>query len=503
MKVCFYFNWHLSPFLNALAVRLKGMAPSWQFCGLVTQADYYRFLSGQKELQYSELASLQEPYRDFPMQEIDLNYLQKAEAKYGSPNLWPMVYADRWLLPLYHKHKTYSHEEYLWLFQSYFKFIEAFLDNQKPDAIVFDGVAALPSYVLYAIAKARGIPTVIFTPARIGDYTAFSDDTFEGMNDALALFSAIRSGKKKARMKAGAREFLAQFRGKYDRDASNQYFSAYKVAASHFFSPGAYAARAARTLDYLYQYNFGDYRHDYSYAGKSLFRNAVDQASQQVRSRAISRMGVFEKPVQGEDYVFFPLHVEPELAIQVLAPMYMNQVALIENLAKSLPIGFRLYVKDHPAMKEGGFRSADFYNRIRQLPAVRLIEPAVPAYSMISGARLVATITGTAGLEAAFLKKPVISFGRVFFNALSGVKKCENPDLLPQMVADSIRSHRHNEEELEDFVSAIMESSFRSQFIHISGWSYPVPYEKVASHPDMETISKAAFEKLKRSAGKG
>ncbi|MDO8463189.1 MAG: hypothetical protein Q7S96_02875 [bacterium] len=111
----------------------------------------------------------------------------------------------------------------------------------------------------------------------------------------------------------------------------------------------------------------------------------------------------------GMAYVFFPLHVEPESSVGLMSPEMNEQLACIEFLAKNLPAGVRLVVKEHlPAI---GRRPRDFYATLFDIPNVIMLSPYAYALDVARGARAVAVITGTLGLESAVLGVPVISFG--------------------------------------------------------------------------------------------
>jgi hypothetical protein len=58
----------------------------------------------------------------------------------------------------------YTHEEMMRILQVHAKSIIAFLEKEKPDAIVFSLVAGLGSFLLYNIAKKKGIKTLIIHP---------------------------------------------------------------------------------------------------------------------------------------------------------------------------------------------------------------------------------------------------------------------------------------------------------------------------------------------------
>jgi hypothetical protein len=123
-----------------------------------------------------------------------------------------------------------------------------------------------------------------------------------------------------------------------------------------------------------------------------------------------------------ERYVYFTLHVIPESSTFIKAPMYTNELSLIQSISKILPINWKLYVKEHPSMI--GQRNLEFYKKISKIQNVKLVK--MNAYQdpkpWIEKSEAVISISGSAALEAAMLNKPSIVFGEVCFSVISGVK---------------------------------------------------------------------------------
>ncbi|MBM3516714.1 MAG: hypothetical protein FJX56_02275 [Alphaproteobacteria bacterium] len=114
--------------------------------------------------------------------------------------------------------------------------------------------------------------------------------------------------------------------------------------------------------------------------------------------------------LDGADFVYFPLGVEPERSLTRDSPEFTDQRFAALALAKELPAGVVLAIKEHlPAI---GPRPRDYYEGLRAMTNVILLDPLIPSINAIKRSRAVATVTGTAGLEAAILGKPVISFGK-------------------------------------------------------------------------------------------
>jgi hypothetical protein len=116
------------------------------------------------------------------------------------------------------------------------------------------------------------------------------------------------------------------------------------------------------------------------------------------------------KDIAGKKFVFFPLHTEPESALQRTSPEYFFQLAAIASLARDLPADHLLVVKETYEIR--GRRPDDFYDQIREFKNVVLLDMLELGLEVVKQSRAVATITGTAGMEAAVLGIPVVTFGR-------------------------------------------------------------------------------------------
>lgn len=109
-------------------------------------------------------------------------------------------------------------------------------------------------------------------------------------------------------------------------------------------------------------------------------------------------------------FVFFPLATEPEMTLQGLSPEYFFQLETIAALARDVPAGTMIAVKEHhPAC---GARADGFYDQISAFKNVVWLDMRERGVDVIRRAAATVTIAGSAGFEAAAMGKPVIVFGR-------------------------------------------------------------------------------------------
>lgn len=144
------------------------------------------------------------------------------------------------------------------------------------------------------------------------------------------------------------------------------------------------------------------------------WQNAIEETRYLQQANSI-----FTSSRSSEDYVYFPLHLQPEMTTDVLGGYYADQVLALEQLRALVPAEIAIYVKENPK-QTGLMRSESFFKRIQSIPNLKFISWDAPSFELIKNSIAVATITGTAGWEALRMQKPVIAFGSVFWNNLPG-----------------------------------------------------------------------------------
>lgn len=137
-------------------------------------------------------------------------------------------------------------------------------------------------------------------------------------------------------------------------------------------------------------------------------------------------------------YAFYPLHLEPEAALLVHSSYFEQQLPVIRNIARSLPVEWELVVKEHPQMR--GMRPLRFYRALRSIPNLRLLPFERSTNEVIMNAQVVAVISGTVGLEACVIGKPVLMFGEIPWDYAPTVRRVGKLDELPQLIAELAKS---------------------------------------------------------------
>lgn len=145
-----------------------------------------------------------------------------------------------------------------------------------------------------------------------------------------------------------------------------------------------------------------------------------------------------EATLKGNPFIYFPLHLQPEMTTSMLGGKYVDQILAIEELSSILPKNFKIVVKENPKQSHKE-RNDSFFKRLKNLKNVVFVGKHLNSKWLIRKSQLVATITGTAGWEAIRFGKPVIVFGHAWYKDFYGVIKFrQNLDI------NSIIQHRPN-----------------------------------------------------------
>lgn len=470
MKVCFLMQRRFAYIAHDLAVHLKKFGVN-DFCGYVTTRPSFRFLQSQNEIKYSSLLLDEDLHNQAKNEKLDRDYIMFLEKEYGMPNLWPYIEVDRIIRynQLVREYPmdtpVYSHEEMMIHVQVRAKAIIAMLEKEKPDFIVCSVVASIGSLLLYNVAKKMGIEVRIVMPTKVGSRYGVSS-SYERLVEIDNEFEQLLRQNKRVDNFEEAKEVLNSFReNPLPPDSITNFYlnRASRMKQLDFLLPSKLKRYILWLIGKVKYYFKENDKHDYSYI--KTFDKIKDQLARKLRAvRGVDDLYDEIQPDK-EDFAFFPLHLEPEVALHLYGYWYINQIEAVRQIARSLPVNYKLYVKDHPRMV--GFRKRSYYKELKKIPNVKLVNPKINSLQFLAKSKLAIVITGSAGWEAIQLKVPVITFGDVFFNKLSMVKRCDSYERLPNIVAEQLNNFNYNEEEIINYIGLALKHSVILDLSHL------------------------------------
>lgn len=191
-------------------------------------------------------------------------------------------------------------------------------------------------------------------------------------------------------------------------------------------------------------------------------------------------------PDYSKKYIYFPLHLQPELTTCPLGGAMENQALVAEIISKSLPADVFLYIKENP--KQGYLcRGYKFYhNLLKSNKNIIFVSRDIDTNKLIENSIAVATVTGTAGWEALFEKKQVLIFGNYFYDSAPGVFKIKSPEECRLAIENIISNEfKYDEKKLKLFLQAVsnvsINGSSNSAFFCVSSLSIEENNDKMYS----------------------
>jgi hypothetical protein len=139
-----------------------------------------------------------------------------------------------------------------------------------------------------------------------------------------------------------------------------------------------------------------------------------------------------------QNSVLYAMHFQPEASTLAQGIYTSNQIALIENISKALPLTHTLIVKEHPTGR--GRRPAWQYRHLASLPNVEFCD--APSKAIMARCDAVLTITGTVAVEALAMGKPVFVFGHCFYDYADHVVRVDQPSDLYRLLHERLIEKR-------------------------------------------------------------
>lgn len=382
---------------------------------------------------------------------VDFDYIEYIENNYTHYKNINMQILTTQKMSTYYHNRTYAinstYRQQLYWLELIYKKAFKILDTFKPDVIFDLDNSELTRSVINEIAYVTGTPYITIEQPRYESYKIPTYSLGVGFNKSLEIVYKEKLSLKNKDLQNEI-EYIKQFRekkkimadkfknhvtSKYERDSIITSIKTLIGKAIYFWNQDITTRNLKikrknqiifpNSIKYMMFYTKCEIKKWYLYGKNSLFSD----------------------PIKNEKYVYMSLHLIPESTTFVKAPLYINELLLIEQVSKSLPAGWMLYVKEHQAMI--GERKLSFYKKVNQLPNVKMV--SINYYKdpkpWIINAQSVITITGTSAYEAALLGKKSIVFGNVPFTLIDSVTSVPSFEELPELLAsfgvvDNIKS---------------------------------------------------------------
>ena len=346
----------------------------------------------------------------------DLEYLSTFEKKYNI-DLWKLAINERLFYRFFDFHK-FTRDEILSIDEDACRLFVSVLDEVKPDYIITKEPVLHHLEIFYELCRARGIKVLMLSIPKIGFRCMISDQS-QRISNSIKLDGSQSKNRSLEELKL----FLdthSPYKQIKNFDIRKKFLNEMKI---------------------LNNFNHMDSDNNYTNFGRTKFKVFVHSLKSLLKEK-YRRSFMDKNLVKSIDFdskfVYFPLGVDSGKEILISAPFFTNQIEVIRHIAKSLPIGYVLYVKEHPSQANRNWRSISDYKEIMNIPNVRLFHPSFPSVELYKKCSTVITINGSSGFEASLYGKPTIIFGDMGYSIMPSVIKIKDFENLSETLRETL-----------------------------------------------------------------
>jgi len=386
-----------------------------------------KFFKTQKLVNFKKIWFLHDQY-DYGKKNPDFKYLKNFEKKYNI-NLWQLAFNERIFYGFFDFHK-FSSDEILSIVEQICKFYEKLFEEVNPDFFITKLTAFHHLELFRKMCEFHNVKILMLSSPKIPKKNIISENdtkfdyvtSLENIDCANKSFSELRTELQLLNEKTSIKDQGLNY---WKEHASNS------------------KLKNIRTFLHYIKSSEKNTKTHFNYYGRTksrVIQNTIDLSLRVKRREYFMNQHLIRNPSLDFPFVYFPLGIVLERHILIGAPYYTNQVELVRHIAKSLPVGYRLLVKEHPIQKSREWRPISEYKQILDMPNVTLIHPSFSDQELQKKCSLLISTAGGSAFEGTFYEKPSIIFGDAIYSYLPSVTRIYSIEELPNAIRKSLNS---------------------------------------------------------------
>ncbi len=392
------------------------------------------------------------------------------------------------IFPIY---KNYQHRKMIYL--KNVRYWNHKLEADKIDLVVFSGIPhVVYDVILYYLCRIKNIPFISLLQTHIRDTTLFFDNFEDPHIQLKIIYNQLREDLKNVPESEIQLAHRFELHLKKQLSDPTPFYVQKNKRSSNFLSEFFLIFKK-----FLKCTNLKELKNNF-FQMRDLIKKYLSHLRYKMSRRYLRDKKLFTyydtfttEPDLSKNYIYVPLHYQPEATTSPLAGIFADQQLIIHLISYLLPEDTYLYVKEHPAQTAFG-RNTEFYDEILLNSNVRLISRSFDTYKLIENSIATATCTGRAGWESIFKNRPVLVFGAVFYQYIKGafrintIEDCQYA--LDQIINQKIKPTL---KDIKVFLKAL-------ELTSIEGRNFPFfDYYYITEEQNIDNISKAIIEKIR------
>lgn len=171
--------------------------------------------------------------------------------------------------------------------------------------------------------------------------------------------------------------------------------------------------------------------------------------------------------VPKKKFIYFPLHVPMDVALTIRSPHCLDQYHLIDLICRLIPFGYKLVIKEHPAMV-GVLNLQRMKQLLKDNQNLAILKPSINNYDVLGKADLIVTVNSKSGAEALMIGRKVMVLGDAFYRNCSLVKRAKDWSMLDVEIQKSLQEPAPMPEPIKHYFQSVWNRSFPGEIYKCS-----------------------------------
>ena len=400
-------------------------------CEIIKKGDECILIVSSKITEYTKLKYFPKNVKILSKVDWCLKNYKKNQKEFYSALSWKDFFSefDRYRSNFF----KFNYNDSLEIMSQWCQFADFALGKEKPDVVIYEPPSGISSKIIRYFCQKYKIPYLGLMGSRFDDKIDVYDLEYT-LTKYEKTFKKLNNDNISEKEKKFSEDFISDFLSHKKVPNYMYYWNIYGSVIAYLKQS---VKRWSPWLKYILkrsQLKSLDFE-DEIYLKYRLW---YPLKSLTLRLKRLFQRNIYGSLSDNDDFFLFPLQVQPEASTSVSAPFFSDLLNTVKNIAFSLPLPWKLYVKEHPSAK--GDRPWDFYQILKRIPNVVLISPSENVESLIKKSQGVITLTSTIGMEAALAGKPVYVLGDVSYIYHPSCKKINSFEGLKQRIREDLRT---------------------------------------------------------------
>lgn len=282
-------------------------------------------------------------------------------------------------------------------------------------------------YVIYGLAKLKGIPMLIVNATSIPNCRLYGNDINTIGENIRTYYETIKNmDVKECVLEGGVGEYYdlhtkppEEMKKKINPGKDKHTMEMKKEQREFYHAPFLGLRGAVRPywlpirmfLASIIKYHGLKHYKETDVSRRNYVKNAV-WARYFLRHMAVTQEEYNRKapkPDYSKKYIYYAMHLTPESSTLPNARVFSQQYQAIEILAKAAAkYGIWIYAKEHYTQPT---RDKNYYARLQSIKNLRFVPTTESSYDLMEHCVATATLTGTSAVEGALMGKPGLVIG--------------------------------------------------------------------------------------------